>query len=101
MDCAALYDRAALIALPAEMRAHYMRLLSQALPAGAGLLLTLDYPQALLAGPPFSVADDEVRRGFAGWQVEALDEQEVIGESPRFLEAGVKSLIERVYRVKF
>ncbi|MBV4539684.1 thiopurine S-methyltransferase [Pseudomonas vlassakiae] len=100
-DCVALYDRAALIALPPEMRAHYMRLLSQALPAGAGLLLTLDYPQALLAGPPFSVADDEVRRGFAGWQVEALDEQEVIGESPKFLEAGVKSLIERVYRVKF
>ena len=100
-DCVALYDRAALIALPPHMRARYMRLLSQALPAGAGLLLTLDYQQELLAGPPFSVADDEVRRGFAGWQVEALDEQEVIGESPRFLEAGVKSLIERVYRVKF
>ncbi|MEN5305410.1 MULTISPECIES: thiopurine S-methyltransferase [unclassified Pseudomonas] len=100
-DCVALYDRAALIALPPEMRANYMRLLSQVLPAGAGLLVTLDYQQELLAGPPFSVADDEVRRGFAGWQVEALDAREVISESPKFLQAGVTSLVERVYRVTF
>ncbi|MFJ4354092.1 thiopurine S-methyltransferase [Pseudomonas sp. NPDC089428] len=100
-DCAALYDRAALIALPPEMRAQYMRLLSQLLPPGAGLLVTLDYQQELLAGPPFSVADDEVRRGFIGWQVEALEAQEVIGESPKFQQAGVNSLVERVYRVQF
>ncbi|HGA2317461.1 TPA: thiopurine S-methyltransferase [Pseudomonas putida] len=98
-DCVALYDRAALIALPPQMRAHYMALLSQALPTGAGLLVTLDYQQELLAGPPFSVADDEVRRGFGGWQVEALEAWEVISESPKFLQAGVKSLVERVYRV--
>ncbi|MBO9551936.1 thiopurine S-methyltransferase [Pseudomonas sp.] len=100
-DCVALYDRAALIALPPEMRGQYMGLLSQVLPAGAGLLVTLDYQQELLAGPPFSVADDEVRRGFAGWQVETLEEQDVIGESPKFLQAGVKSLIERAYRLQF
>ncbi|MFZ5933484.1 thiopurine S-methyltransferase [Pseudomonas putida] len=100
-DCVALYDRAALIALPPEMRVDYMRLLSQVLPTGAGLLVTLDYQQELLAGPPFSVADDEVRHGFAGWQVEALEAQEVISQSPKFLQAGVKSLVERVYRVKF
>jgi len=98
-DCVALYDHAALIALPPQMRAHYMALLSQALPTGAGLLVTLDYQQELLAGPPFSVADDEVRRGFGGWQVEALEAWEVISESPKFLQAGVKSLVERVYRV--
>jgi thiopurine S-methyltransferase len=100
-DCVALYDRAALIALPPEMRVDYMRLLSQVLPTGAGLLVTLDYQQELLAGPPFSVADDEVRHGFAGWQVEALEAQEVISQSPKFLQAGVKSLVERVYRVRF
>ncbi|MFJ4443681.1 thiopurine S-methyltransferase [Pseudomonas sp. NPDC089422] len=100
-DCVALYDRAALIALPPEMRERYMHLLSQALPAGVGLLVTLDYQQEWLAGPPFSVTDDEVRRGFAGWQVQALEAHEVIGESPKFLQAGVNSLIERAYRVQF
>jgi thiopurine S-methyltransferase len=101
-DCVAVYDRAALIALPAPMRADYLRLLSQLLPAGAeGLLVTLDYQQALLAGPPFSVADDEVRAGFVGWQVKMLEEREVIEESPKFVQAGVKSLVERVYRLQF
>jgi thiopurine S-methyltransferase len=100
-DCVGLYDRAALIALPPEMRADYMRLLSQLMPSGGGLLVTLDYQQELLAGPPFSVTDEEVRRGFAGWQVEEVEAQDVIGESPKFLQAGVKRLVERVYRVRF
>jgi len=101
-DCAGLYDRAALIALPQEMREQYMKLLEQWLPAGGkGLLVTLDYDQALLAGPPFSVVDDEVRRGLADWSVEALEANELIEESPKFIQAGVSSLVERVYRLGF
>ncbi|KAF1311648.1 thiopurine S-methyltransferase [Pseudomonas putida] len=100
-DCVGLYDRAALIALPPQMRERYMGLLSRMLPGGSGLLVTLDYEQKLLEGPPFSVADEEVRRGFAGWQVEEVEARDVIGESPKFLQAGVKCLVERVYRVRF
>lgn len=100
-DCVGLYDRAALIALPPAMRERYMGLLSRLLPVGSGLLVTLDYEQKLLAGPPFSVADEEVRLGFAGWQVEEVAARDVIGESPKFLQAGVKRLVERVYRVQF
>ncbi|MNH25761.1 Thiopurine S-methyltransferase [compost metagenome] len=99
-DCVGLYDRAALIALPPAMRERYMGLLSRLLPVGSGLLVTLDYEQKLLEGPPFSVADEEVRRGFAGWQVEEVAARDVIGESPKFLQAGVKRLVERVYRVQ-
>ncbi|WP_336331921.1 thiopurine S-methyltransferase [Pseudomonas putida] len=99
-DCAGLYDRAALIALPAQMRAGYMQLLSRLLPASCrGLLVTLDYDQSLLPGPPFSVGDEEVRQGFAGWQVDELEAVQVIGESPKFVQAGASSLLERVYRV--
>jgi thiopurine S-methyltransferase len=101
-DCMGLYDRAALIALPSEMRARYMAHLSQVLPAGCqGLLLTMDYDQQLLDGPPFSVPDGEVRQGYAGGNVQVLDEREVIEESPKFLQAGVASVLERVYLVKF
>ncbi|KIY39768.1 thiopurine S-methyltransferase [Pseudomonas sp. 10-1B] len=99
-DCAGLYDRAALIALPVQMRAGYMQLLSRLLPASCrGLLVTLDYDQSLLPGPPFSVGDEEVRQGFAGWQVDELEAVQVIGESPKFVQAGAASLLERVYRV--
>ncbi|MNG95932.1 Thiopurine S-methyltransferase [compost metagenome] len=98
-DCAGLYDRAALIALPPQMRVAYMQLLSGLLPTGCqGVVVTLDYDQALLGGPPFSVGDEELRQGFAGWQVDELEAVEVIEESPKFLQAGVSSLLERVYR---
>lgn len=100
-DCAGLYDRAAMIALPPVMRERYLALLSRALPVGAkGLLVTLDYDQKLLAGPPFSVGDGEVRQGLAGWSLQALETNELIGESPKFQQAGLTSLLERVYRVQ-
>ena len=99
-DCVGLYDRAALIALPAQMRAMYMQALTALLPANCrGLVVTLDYDQSLLPGPPFSVGDAEVRQGFAGWQLHELEAVEVIQESPKFVQAGVSSLLERVYRL--
>ncbi|MFT2188798.1 thiopurine S-methyltransferase [Pseudomonas putida] len=99
-DCVGLYDRAAVIALPVQMRARYMQLLSGVLPKSCrGLVVTLDYDQSLLAGPPFSVRDEELRQGFAGWQVEQLEAVEVIEESPKFVQAGASSLLERVYRL--
>lgn len=102
VDCVGLYDRAALIALPPEMRERYMAMLSNILPSGGrGLLVTLDYDQAKLEGPPFSVGDEEVRRGFCAWKVEALEAVEVIEESPKFRQAGIASLLERAYRLGF
>jgi len=101
-DCTGLYDRAALIALPAPMRERYCALLSTVMPVGGkGMLVALDYDQALLAGPPFSVGDAEVRQGFAGWRIEALEANELIEESPKFQQAGMASLLERVYRLHF
>ncbi|PTV52733.1 MULTISPECIES: thiopurine S-methyltransferase [Pseudomonas] len=99
-DCVGLYDRAAVIALPVQMRARYMQLLSGLLPTSCrGLVVTLDYDQSLLAGPPFSVRDEELRQGFAGWQVDQLEAVEVIEDSPKFVQVGASSLLERVYQV--
>ncbi|CAI8949782.1 Thiopurine S-methyltransferase [Pseudomonas sp. IT-347P] len=100
-DCTALYDRAALIALPAPMRERYAAHLQQILPQTVqGLLITLDYDQAQMPGPPFAVGDDEVKRLLGSlWQVQALEEQDVLAESGKFLQAGVTRLEERVYRV--
>lgn len=99
--CTALYDRAALIALPAPMRERYAEHLQQILAPGVqGLLITLDYSQAQMPGPPFAVDDEEVQRLFReGWQVQRLEEQDVLAESPRFSDAGVTELLERVYRI--
>lgn len=97
--CVGFYDRAALIALPAQMRQRYVGHLSSILPDGCqGVLVTMDYDQSRLDGPPFAVPDDEVRTLFAaGWRVDEKDERDILGESPKFLQAGVAGLQERVY----
>ncbi len=99
VDCSALYDRAALIALPPLMRAQYAERLNSVLRPGCqGLLITLDYEQALKAGPPFAVADEEVKVLLgAHWALEVLQEQDILGESWKFVQDGVTRLEERVY----
>lgn len=100
-DCTALYDRAALIALPPLMRAQYAEQLNSLLRPGCqGLLITLDYDQTQKAGPPFAVTDDEVKvlLGFQ-WHLEVLDTQDILGESWKFVQDGVTRLEECVYRL--
>lgn len=55
----AFWDRAAMIALPADVRPRYAAHLRRLAPKG--LLVTLAYDQAKMEGPPFSVPVDEVR----------------------------------------
>lgn len=100
-DCVALYDRAALIALPPELRQRYTAHLTRILPpACQGLLVTLDYDQAQLDGPPFAVPDSEVRRLLEpAWQAESLEARDVLGENWKFLQRGLTRLEERVYRL--
>lgn len=100
-DTAAVYDRAALIALPPEMRADYVAHMRRIIPAGSPLLLiTLDYPPQEMQGPPFSVGDEEVRQLFAGCHLELLAEYPALAEFPDFAERGLSDLTERVYRIE-
>ena len=72
----ALYDRAALIALPAELRARYVAHLRSLLPAGApGLVITIEYDAGRMSGPPFPVLEAELRELYAGATVEWLGDQ--------------------------
>ena len=100
-DCAALYDRAALIALPPLMRAQYADHLNTWLPSGCqGLLITLDYEQVQKAGPPFAVTDEEVQLLLGErWVLRVLQEQDILGESWKFVQDGVTRLEERVYQL--
>ncbi|MDO4236695.1 thiopurine S-methyltransferase [Pseudomonas sp.] len=99
--CSALYDRAALIALPPLMRAQYAERLTALLGRGCqGLLVTLDYDQVQKAGPPFAVSDAEVRVLLGEhWALDRLEEQDILGESWKFVQDGVTRLDERVYRL--
>ena len=76
----ALYDRAALIALPAELRPRYVALLRDLVPAGApALVITLEYDQREISGPPFAVPESELRTLYAGAAIELLEERVATG----------------------
>jgi len=100
--CSGFYDRAALIALPPDMRRRYARDVYARLPAGCqGLLLTLDYPQEEMNGPPFSVNDAEVRALYAGrWDVQSVDRRDVLAKEPKFAARGVTRMETSVYRLR-
>lgn len=101
-DCAAVFDRAALIALPPEMRRPYLGDLYARLPTGCrGLLVTLEYPQAQTSGPPFSVEETEVRTGLAeAWRIELLERRDVLAREPGFAADGVTALSTCAYRIQ-
>lgn len=63
-DIDAVYDRAALVALPGEMRTAYSKTLSGLVPDKPQLLLTFVYDQSKMAGPPFSVSESEVKQHY-------------------------------------
>jgi thiopurine S-methyltransferase len=60
----AIYDRAALVALPKEMRNRYTRHLLDITGTAEQLLITFEYDQTQMDGPPFSLNSDEVNRHY-------------------------------------
>lgn len=97
----AWYDRAALIALPPDLRARYAGSIAALMsPGTCGLLVTAEYDPDKMSGPPFAVLEDEVRALFdPGFEVELLERQDVIAGNPRFVERGLDRLDEAVYRL--
>ncbi len=61
----AVYDRAALVALPEEMRRRYTKHLAAITGNAPQLLICFEYDQSQIAGPPFSVSRDEVTTHYA------------------------------------
>ena len=64
-DIDAIYDRAALVALPEAMREQYREHLLEITNIAPQLLLTFEYDQTLLAGPPFSISTDDINQYYA------------------------------------
>tara|TARA_B100000315_G_scaffold154892_1_gene143414 strand:- start:417 stop:1073 length:657 start_codon:yes stop_codon:yes gene_type:complete len=96
---AVVYDRASLVALPTEIREqyvkHFVSLLSRDIRV---LLLTLEYQQKEMEGPPFSVSEEEVNNLYGNnFKIEKLHGQEILKDLPRFKERGLTSLTEKVF----
>ena len=87
----AIYDRAALIALPQAMRQRYVEQLKSRLKVdGQLLLITLEYPAELRQGPPFSVEQAHIESLFGdGFEVQRLAEEQLCEQSDDFSRRGL------------
>jgi thiopurine S-methyltransferase len=85
----AVYDRAALVALPPELQEKYADLVLSLLSPGAPILLiTFDYDTSKMQGPPFSVNSERVEQLFGGRCLLERFEQRAVEDRPKFVEAG-------------
>lgn len=76
----AIYDRAALVALPPSMRPGYARHLLELAAGAPQLLISFDYDQSLLPGPPFAVPAGELADLYgAHYQLRQLARQPLEG----------------------
>jgi thiopurine S-methyltransferase len=96
----AVYDRAALIALPKPMRVAYVKHMKQLVGTAPYFLITLSYVQAEMDGPPFSVTGAEVEslygKDYQGVN-KPLVSSDVLTRHARFFERGLSYLQEHVY----
>jgi thiopurine S-methyltransferase len=97
-DVEAVYDRAALVAMPPEMQPAYAAKL-RALARGAQILLvSLDYPTGEIAGPPFATPQQQVRTLFAAsHELSVIERRDGLAASPALKDRGVTRLDEAAY----
>lgn len=98
-DVGAAYDRASLVALPPEMRERYVHhLLSILPPATRILLLSFDYHQPEMPGPPFAVSIEEVESLYQGRaSIRLLAQHDTLDKNSRFRERGLSQLQENIF----
>jgi len=95
----AAFDRAALIALPPELRERYVGKVRELLGPGAPILLVLldfDAP----GGPPFSVSESDASALYSGASITRLGSVDVFDDSPMLRERGATRACEITLRIE-
>jgi thiopurine S-methyltransferase len=93
----ALYDRGALVALPEDMRPRYVEHTDGLLKPGATrLVITLEYDQRVVNGPPFAVSADELA---TYWDdlIRVGEKDDIDTCPPKFRQAGLTDITEVVW----
>ena len=92
----AVYDRAALVALPPDMRKRYAAHVRTLAPdARTILLVSIEYPDGSFEGPPFSVPEAEIRAHYPSAKLDKLAHE----PEPRGRAGG--KMMEHCYELRF
>jgi thiopurine S-methyltransferase len=97
----AVYDRAALISWAPALRDGYVAHLAKLMSPGTPMLLiTLEYSQSQMAGPPFAVPGEEVARLYAAqFEIREIARQDILPHEARLRAKGLTELFEVCYRL--
>jgi thiopurine S-methyltransferase len=100
-DTAAVYDRAALISWAPGLRPAYVEHIAELVTAGTQMLLiTLEYPQSQMPGPPFSVKSEEVQRLYSPhFGIQEIARGDALVHEARFRARGLTELFEVCYHL--
>lgn len=75
-----IYDRAALVALPAEIRKQYTTHIIELTDNAPQLLICFEYDQTVMDGPPFSISNNEINQHYDNrYNLSLLEELNVPG----------------------
>lgn len=92
----AVYDRAALVALPEAMRGRYAAHLTAITHTAPQLLITYEYDQRLYDGPPFSVREDALKRLYAeNYRLEPVKKEWIAGGFKGQVDASIATWLLR------
>jgi len=99
---AAIFDRASLVALPPAMRRDYVANMTElSAPGTVTLLVSMEYDQREMRGPPHAVMPDEIHALYgATHDIVELGCYGALDDFPRMAARGVTALGERVYRLR-
>ena len=93
-----IYDRAALIALPKVMQQKYVEHLKTFFSSQTRLfLVTVEFPQAQLSGPPFAVTEADVNSLFSDFNIEYIATHEIKDKQFAQRQFDVDYLLEKLY----
>lgn len=98
-----IYDKASIIALPAEKRQYHAEKIIELCNYSTQILIqTFEYDQSEMNGPPFSVDEKELKKLFGHrFKLECLHEQSKLEDLQQFKRRGLSSyLIEKVFHLK-
>lgn len=95
----AVFDRAALVALPSKLRRRYVESLINLLePATLMFLIVVTYEQNMMNGPPFSVSENEVTELYGDYfSIKQLYDESAEKISKHLQAKGLTQASEQVY----
>jgi len=96
----AIYDRASIVAIEKFDRKKYVdHLISFLDKKGRILLITIEYNQNQMTGPPYSVTPKEILSLFAPWcSLKLLETSDILDD--RFRKKGLSHLLEHVFLIE-